>query len=280
MSECDENIIHLFENPGNECKVPVQHGDFLMLENTEVNCKRYAIIACAVFAREIYHRAATSKNIIDVIFLEQGLHDVGEAGMSSKIQEAIDNLDHEKYDAVLLGYGLCNNGVNGLHAPIPLVIPRSHDCIGLLMGSKEQYREYFDANPGTYYRSSGWIERTDYHLSNPDSTTSQMGMMGYDDYVEQYGEENAQYLMDMFEGGLNHYTKLAYVDTQVGQFPEYIESERRIAKDRGWEFELIEGNTELFRQLLDGEWNEEDFLVVDPGKCLKPSHDDAIIAIK
>lgn len=249
-----------------------------MLENTKVNCKRYVIVACAVFAREIYYRAATSKNIIDIVILEQGLHDLGEAGMSSKLQDAIDNLDHKKYDAVLLGYGLCNNGVNGLHAPIPLVIPRSHDCIALLMGSKDQYREYFDANPGTYYRSSGWIERADYHLSNSDSTTSQMGMMGYDDYVEKYGEENAKYLIDMFEGGLNHYTKLAYVDTQVGEFPEYIESEKKIAKDRGWEFELIIGDTELFRRLLDGEWNEEDFLVVNPGETLKPSHDDAIIA--
>ncbi|NOY75541.1 MAG: DUF1638 domain-containing protein [Kiritimatiellaeota bacterium] len=248
-----------------------------MLENTRVDCERYVIVACAVFAREIYFRAATSKNIIDVILLDQGFHDIGKEGMSAKLQETIDSIDAEKYDALLLGYGLCNNGIVGLHAPIPMVVPRSHDCIGLLMGSKDRYREYFDANSGTYYRSSGWIERADYHLSNPDSTTSQMGMMEYDDYVEKYGEENARYLMEMFEGGLNHYSKLAYVDTKVGDFQKYIESERRIAEENGWEFDLIEGGTELFRRLLDGEWNEDDFLVVPSGQSPEPSHDDTII---
>jgi hypothetical protein len=59
--------------------------------------------------------------------------------MSARIQESIDRVDPARHEAVLLGYGLCNNGVVGLHAPVPLVISRAHDCITLLLGSRERY---------------------------------------------------------------------------------------------------------------------------------------------
>ena len=55
---------------------------------------------------------------------------------------------------------LCNNGVAGLRTKrVSLIVPRTHDCITLLLGSKERYREYFDAHPGTYFHFTGWIER-------------------------------------------------------------------------------------------------------------------------
>lgn len=241
--------------------------------------KRYIIITCAVFNREIFHCAAKSKNIIDIISIDQGLHDIGEVGMSAKLQEAIDAVEADKYDAILLGYGLCNNGIRGLHAPIPLVIPRAHDCIALLMGSKEKYREYFDANPGTFYRSVGWVEQVEHHLSNPDSTTTKMGMEQYEDYVEKYGEENAKYLIETLEGGLKHYTKLTYINTGVGDFQEYKDAEKVDAEKRGWEFEEYEGNTNLFMHMLNGDWNDNDFLVIKPGEKVKPSYDDGIIGV-
>ncbi|MCK5843980.1 MAG: DUF1638 domain-containing protein [Victivallales bacterium] len=249
-----------------------------MIENTKTNALRLLVIACEIFAREIYFRAATSKNIVDIHLLPQGLHDIGEAGMSGELQETIDATDSSKYDALLLGYGLCNNGIRGVHAPITMVIPRAHDCISLLMGSRKMYQTCFNANPGVYYRSPGWIERGEHHLSNKDSTTAQMGFKEYDDYVEMYGEENAKYLMETLEGGLNHYDTLAYIDTGVVGFPEYVESERKIAAERKWKFDLVKGSTELFRRMLDGEWNDEDFLVLPPGEHVAPSNDDSVIA--
>ena len=27
------------------------------------------------------------------------------------------------------------------------------------MGSRERYQNYFEQNPGTYFRSTGWLER-------------------------------------------------------------------------------------------------------------------------
>ena len=71
-----------------------------------------------------------------------------------------------KYDAILIGYALCSNGVVGLTSRrIPLVIPRGHDCITLLLGSKELYRDYFDSHRGIYWYSSG-LDRT-HHAAGP-----------------------------------------------------------------------------------------------------------------
>ena len=79
--------------------------------------------------------------------------------MRERLQAAIDATDPGKHDAVALAYGLCNNGLVGLVArQLPVVIPRAHDCITLFIGDRQRYEEYFHANPGTYYYTSGWLE--------------------------------------------------------------------------------------------------------------------------
>ena len=234
------------------------------------------LIACAVVHRECYHCAALSRNIVDIHLCDKGLHDIGSGKMCAKLQDEIDAVDCSRYDAILLGYGLCNNGTLGLGANIPIVIPRAHDCITLLMGSKERYREYFDAHPGTYYLSSGWVERGTSGLEGDPSTTASMGMRSYEDYVEQYGKETADYLMETL-GMMQHYTALAYIDTHVGDFPEYKADARRRAAGDGWEYAELSGSTELIMRMLDGEWDEDSFLVVEPGRTAAASYGDDIL---
>ena len=64
------------------------------------------------------------------------------------------------YEAILLGYARCNDGVAGVTArQVPLVIPRAHDCITFFFGSRETYKKYFDRYPGTYYMTTGWAKQ-------------------------------------------------------------------------------------------------------------------------
>ena len=45
----------------------------------------------------------------------------------------------------------------GVHAQrCRIAITRAHDCITLLLGSKERYAEYVAQHPGTYWYSAGW----------------------------------------------------------------------------------------------------------------------------
>ena len=55
-----------------------------------------------------------------------------------------------------------------------------------------------------------------------------------------------------------------------------MEQVRREAAERGWEFELREGNWSLLRKLFFGTW-DDDFVVVPPGGRVVACNDDRVL---
>ena len=242
------------------------------------NKKRYLAITCEIMYREICHCVANSSAVIDLFFMEKALHDAGADKMSATLQASIDRVDFSKYDAILLVYGLCNNGVKNLKAPIPIVIPRAHDCITLLMGSKERYDEYFNANPGTFFHTSGWLERDVSDTDSNTSITSQLGMgRTYQQYVEEYGEENAEYIMSILGNWEENYKKLAFVNNGIGDTETDLALSKKHAEDKGWEYEIVAGDISLLQSMVDGDWQANRFLVVPPNNIILPSNDESIV---
>jgi hypothetical protein len=240
---------------------------------------RLKLFACEIFYRELCACVASSPNVVDVEFLTQGLHDLGAERMSARLQSEIDRADPAKYAAVLLGFGLCNNGVIGLgHASLPVIVPRSHDCIALFMGSRAAYDAYFAANPGTYYKTAGWIERDSENLEDVSSEApSPFGpLRTFQAYVERYGEENARYLMEVL-GGLKNYSRLTYIDLPGLAPPAYAEETRASAERMNFAFDLFKGDIGWLRRLVDGPWTGGEFLVVPPGKRIAASYDENVL---
>jgi len=235
----------------------------------------YMLIGCEILYREICRHLAACDKVVDFLALEKGLHDLGEARMAARLQEMIDAVDAKKYTAILLCYGLCNYGTKGLRADIPIVIPRAHDCITLLLGSKERYKEYFFANPGVYYLSSGWIERGRASADNEDSVPARLGMkVDFD----AYDEDDAEYLKGILGNWVKNYSKYTLIDTGVGDRAYYADYARDKARGNGWGLETLAGDTGLIRDLVGGDWDPERFLVVPPGHTIKASYDDDIVA--
>lgn len=242
--------------------------------------KRYKIIVCEILFREICFCASQSRNIIDITFLPKGLHDIGSQKMSNRLQEELDHVDVTKYEAILLGYGLCNNGIIGLKSSLPMVIPRAHDCITLLLGSKDKYKEYHSQNAASFFKSTGWIERDGDPNETENSITSQLGInKTYLEYVEQYGEDNAKYLMKTIGNMLSNYDRYTYIDTNIGDFNHYKEMTKQQANEKNWDYDELRGSTVLLMKLLNGNWEEREFLIVPPNNTIKPTFNDEIVQI-
>jgi len=242
---------------------------------------RLKLISCEILLREMCHVVARSPHTIDVEFLPKGLHDIAGQGMCGKIQEAVDRAGGGSYDAVLLGYLLCGLGVEGLTARSqPLVVPRGHDCITLFLGSRRRYQEYFENNPGTYFKTSGWIERgRDLSQPGADTLSTKFGLpRSFEELVERYGEDNARYLWETLGQYTKNYRKLVFIEMGVEPNGDFEAATRREAQEAGMEFEKLAGRLTLFEKLVSGDWDEEDFLVVPPGRRIVATHDERVIA--
>jgi len=155
------------------------------------------LISCDVFKHEILHCISKTNNNIDAEFIKKGIHDLNSEGMQNRIVKSIKKADGKGFEAILLGYGLCNTWVYGLVAKkTPLVIPRSHDCIGILLGSKQKYLDYYFENPGTYFQSIGWMENTENEPSIKKRSLQKLYGMDIpkEELIDKYGEGNANYL--------------------------------------------------------------------------------------
>ncbi|MDD3928093.1 MAG: DUF1638 domain-containing protein, partial [bacterium] len=196
------------------------------------NEMKLKVIACGVLARELYRIAADAKNVIDIQLLPQGLHNEPDK-LRQRVQREIDILPEDgiEYDAVLLGYCLCSNGLAGIAARnIPLVVPRGHDCITILLGSKETYRDYFDTHGGVYWYSPGWIERSIQPGKERYEKTLQQ-------YIDKYGEDNAHYLMEMENNWYKEYSLATYVDWDAPGSEEHKRYTRECAAYLNWDYD-------------------------------------------
>ncbi|MGO9410776.1 MAG: DUF1638 domain-containing protein [Spirochaetia bacterium] len=255
--------------------------------------RKLKFIGCEIMYREACHLAAASAAQVDVEFLRKGLHDLETRDMVSKVQSTIDAVDPSAgYEAILLGYARCNDGLVGVTArTVPLVVPRAHDCITFFFGSRTAYRQYFDSHPGTYYLTTGWSERnTNASPNDPQALKGydrpaygQQGVMGklgltesYDEMVRKYGKENADFLKDMLGDCMKNYDKFLYLRMGVCDEEPFIEAARKDAADRGWKLETREGNLSLLRKLFNGPW-DEDFIIVPPGGKIVARNDERIL---
>ena len=235
-------------------------------------------LACDVLARPVYLCAARSPHMVDIELFRRGLHNQP-ADLRGKLQARIDALSGPPYDAIVMGYGLCGQASAGLIGRgVPLVIPRAHDCITLFLGSRERYQHQFENFPGTYWYAQDYVERDDGQggtLSLGSIVDAKVNET-YEEYVQKYGKENADYLMEVMGGWQKHYKRAAYIEMGVGDGSKVEAKAREDAARRGWVFDRVAGDLVLIRRLIEGDW-ENDFLVLKPGEQVKMTYDEQII---
>lgn len=239
------------------------------------------LIACQVFTREFEHILARSQHIVDLEIIPMGLHSLG-VEMRPHLQERIDAADSLGYDAILLGYALCGRGTEGLIARrTQLILPRAHDCIGILMGDRHRYASYFENHPGVYYRSPGWVEFQTPDLKLQPAFPSQKNALGeqstLDEFIVKYGEDNGRFLYEQFSAFRRNYTGLTYISTGIGSDESCRTQARDEAAKENWTFEEVRGSLTLLDRLVNGPWDAADFLVIPPGSQICATIDENIV---
>ncbi|MBI4773439.1 MAG: DUF1638 domain-containing protein [Deltaproteobacteria bacterium] len=211
---------------------------------------RTHVIACGVMREEL---SCLPVHGVTFTFLEQGLH-LTPTRMRGPIQEAIDSISGKNIRRIVLCYGLCSNGVVGVRAlEQPLIMPKIHDCIPMLLGSEGVWRKEQDREPGTYFLSTGFIKNGAAPL---DRLKAYCGVMDREDAEWGLREE------------FKHYRRLVWIETgqdPTGSFKSYA---GRNAEFLGLAFEEIKGSLDLFNRVLAG-GGEGDSLVIPPGEEVK-----------
>ena len=220
----------------------------------------YCLIACKALKPEIEFLLAEHppKHAVELQWMQQGLHNTP-AKLRSQLQDKLDTLC--SYDAVLLAYGLCGGGLAGLRCPLPLVIPRAHDCISLLFGSRRAHEQFVNAYPGTYFYSVGWVQEANMPCREYDQRLA-------DEYISKYGPDNADYLLDIEHGWRKKYKQAVFIDWNLPDSSRGRQFTREAAAYLGWDFAEVKGSPAWLLRLLQGDWRPDEFLVLKPNQPL------------
>jgi hypothetical protein len=222
-----------------------------MVEST-VSRSPCVVIACRVMEPELQQVLAEGggDEPVEILYLDQALHRTP-TKMPGRVQEKIDQVATTA-SRIVLGYGLCSNGVVGIEAREQgLIMPRCHDCIALFLGSPSRYDEIFREKPGTYYLTPGWIaEKKD-----------PLGIL--EENEARFGRETALWVM---EEEYRHYTHISLIDTGIGDIEPLRARAMENAAFMKKQYEEIPGSLNYFRELIRGPYREEKFLRLRPAE--------------
>jgi hypothetical protein len=217
------------------------------------------IIACAVL-RDVL-RAPGTDPATPVILMDYGLH-LTPLKMRAAIQAHIDALDTPH--RVLLGYGLCGNGLAGLQSrQHTLVIPRVDDCISLFLGSRAAYLQAFQAEPATYYLTPGWLECGGEPWS------------AYQECSAKYGPDKAAWIADAMYRNYRRLCFLAFTPEEQEKYrPRALQVAEFCRQRWGWRYEERIGSDALIRRLRhfagggaeDPPDGTKELLIIPPGQ--------------
>lgn len=122
--------------------------------------------------------------------------------------------------------------------------------------------------PGTYWYTSDYLERRD-----NENETLALGAGLEDDlpavyggYVEKFGKDNADYLMEVMGAWQKHYQRAVYLNLGLSAEEAAQELAKAQAEKRGWRYEELSGDLVLLKNLVNGDWGE-DFLRLNPASA-------------
>lgn len=213
-----------------------------------------AIIACSVLQPELERLRGGSNEDLHLIYLEQSMHRTPHL-LPEMLQEEVDRAA-EWAGQIVLGYGLCCNGIVGVTSPRQgLIVTKAHDCVALFLGSLAEYNRMSRNHPGTYYLTQGWM----------DNDKDPLGILEKE-YVPKLGRETAEWGA---REELKHYTRFVFIDTGTGD----REALQARARENAEFFHKVLGEVKAdhryLEKILFGPYDGESFYILGPGEQIE-----------
>lgn len=205
------------------------------------------VISCKTIEKELCTAMEQVGCNYPIVWLESGLHNWPDR-LRLHLQELLDSCGN--YDTVLLGMSFCGNSVVGLRTHgFQLVIPRSDDCITLLLGSLDKRLSI----TGTYFLTEGWL-------------SSELNIWKeYQLCLEKYGQKRGKRI---FETMLSHYRNLALLDTGCFDCRSLEPHIQEIADAMNLKYIKLDGTLDHLKKLLCSNWAEDCFVIVPPNSTV------------
>ncbi len=210
--------------------------------------KKVKCIICEVVYDEVKDRIPQEW---DIVHLERRLHNNSQ-NLRTMLQEEIDK--SQDYDMIILGYALCGKGVDGLFSEkVPIVLFKCDDCIPILLGSRQDYKEQFNNEPGTYYVTREYLADVD-----------DMMLDGFAEIRGKYDEQTWKWIVSEM---LKNYKRLAFINTGNYDVESLREKAKQEAEKLNLRFEEIKGKSDYLDKLINLDF-DKDFLIIRPNEII------------
>ena len=223
---------------------------------------RLHVIACDIVARPVYLCAARSPHVVDVTLLQRGLHN--EPPNLRSTPPGGDRRDGDPGTTPSCWATGCaavrRPGSRPATCRSSCRAPTTASPCSSARASATRPRPA--ARPPTGTWPTSWSAATGYGTGIGDfaigaDTDAEMEAIRAE-YVAKYGEDNADYLMEVLgalAGPLRARPPSCRWASPTRRPREAVAREQ--AERRGWAFERVEGSMVLLRRLIDGDWDDD-----------------------
>lgn len=208
------------------------------------------IIACEVMKEELL--AITPNYQVEYEFIPMKLH-LYPQKLHKELQDILDR--SLGFSKIIIAFGLCGGATKNLKASdSPLIIPRVHDCLPLLLGSRAAYKHFVKEEKGTFYLSCGWM------------ITEKNILSEHQRVKEKYGDKKALRVLDRM---YDSYKKILFIHTSSTEEETTMQQSRQIAELLKLNYDTIQGNDAYIKKIVNGPWDEDDFANIKPFELIE-----------
>lgn len=204
------------------------------------------ILACRTLEPEVRLAMKTCGCSYRLEVLQENNHDVPRR-LRQNLQQKLDEM--QDVDRVLLAFTTCGGSIVGLHTgDFEMVIPRTDDCLSLLLGSAAR-RKAVQADGFGLFVTQGWLD----HEKNAAAELDRIR--------KKYDPEVAESVIRAMYG---HFTSLNVVDTGAYDVQALLLRTEKLAQALKLEHRIVPGTLRYLKELLQGPHDPTRFLVIPP----------------